>query len=159
MCVSQGSIFPSYRPSDTVFKITFWLGYFNSCINPIIYPCSSQEFKKAFLSVLGVHCLRHSTRPTHPLCQGHAVSHTQSHLLSLGSENLSCTLSSSPVGGLGVSAGVSAKAKAAGVCSKNLLRTCCCAGDYPAHTQSPACHSLPVIKIHQLSLCENGEAV
>ncbi|XP_068616049.1 alpha-1A adrenergic receptor-like, partial [Brachionichthys hirsutus] len=43
-----GSIFPAYRPSDTVFKITFWLGYFNSCINPIIYPCSNQEFKKAF---------------------------------------------------------------------------------------------------------------
>uniref|UniRef100_A0A3B5MNK7 Alpha-1A adrenergic receptor n=1 Tax=Xiphophorus couchianus TaxID=32473 RepID=A0A3B5MNK7_9TELE len=51
-----GSIFPAYRPSDTVFKITFWLGYFNSCINPIIYPCSNQEFKKAFQSLLGVHC-------------------------------------------------------------------------------------------------------
>ncbi|XP_060738127.1 adrenoceptor alpha 1Aa [Tachysurus vachellii] len=168
-----GSILPAYRPSDTVFKITFWLGYFNSCINPIIYPCSSQEFKKAFLSVLGVHCLRRSTRPTYPLCQGHAASHTQSNLLSLGSETrsepshlspsssviLSCTPSSSPVGGLGVSAGVSAGAKAAGVCSKNLVRMCCCVGEFSARTQPPACHSLPVIKVHQLSLCENGEAV
>lgn len=169
MYVPQGSIFPDYRPSDTIFKITFWLGYFNSCINPIIYPSSSQEFKKAFLSVLGVHCLCRSTRPTYPLCQGHAASHTQSQMLSLGSGSrskpshlspsssvvLSHTPSSSPVGGLGVSAG----AKVAGVCSKNLPRTCCCAGNYPARTQSPACHSLPIIKIHQLSLCENGEAV
>lgn len=173
MCVPQGSIFPAYRPSDTVFKITFWLGYFNSCINPIIYPSSSQEFKKAFLSVLGVHCLHRSTRPTYPLCQDHAASHTQSQMLSLGSGSrtepshfspsssvvLSRTPSSSPVGGLGVSTGVSAGAKVAGVCSKNLLRMCCCAGNYPARTQPPACHPLPIIKVHQLSLCENGEAV
>lgn len=119
--------------------------------------------------MLGVHCLRRRTRSKYPLCQAHAASHTPSNLLSLGLENrrdpshlspsssvvLSRTPSSSPVGGLGVSAG----AKAAGVCSKNLLRTCCCAGDYPARTQPPACHSLPIIKIHQLSLCENGEAV
>ncbi|XP_071390695.1 alpha-1A adrenergic receptor-like [Centroberyx affinis] len=53
-----GSIFPSFKPSETVFKITFWLGYLNSCINPIIYPCFSQEFKKAFLNVLRGRCLR-----------------------------------------------------------------------------------------------------
>ncbi|KAM9735778.1 alpha-1A adrenergic receptor [Menidia menidia] len=53
-----GSIFPSLRPSETIFKITFWLGYLNSCINPIIYPCFSQEFKKAFHNVLHGHCLR-----------------------------------------------------------------------------------------------------
>uniref|UniRef100_A0A8C6UZG3 Alpha-1A adrenergic receptor n=1 Tax=Neogobius melanostomus TaxID=47308 RepID=A0A8C6UZG3_9GOBI len=41
--------------------ITFWLGYFNSCINPIIYPCSNQEFKKAFQSLLG--CLKEPQRP------------------------------------------------------------------------------------------------
>ena len=59
----SGSIFPSYRPSETIFKITFWLGYFNSCINPIIYPCFSQEFKKAFLNVLRGRCLRRSGGP------------------------------------------------------------------------------------------------
>lgn len=53
-----GSIFPSCKPSDTVFKITFWLGYLNSCINPIIYPCFSREFKKAFTSVLRSQCRR-----------------------------------------------------------------------------------------------------
>ncbi|XP_036972176.1 alpha-1A adrenergic receptor isoform X2 [Acanthopagrus latus] len=53
-----GSIFPSCKPSETVFKITFWLGYLNSCINPIIYPCFSREFKKAFHNVLRGRCLR-----------------------------------------------------------------------------------------------------
>ncbi|KAL1266801.1 hypothetical protein QQF64_002476 [Cirrhinus molitorella] len=56
------SIFPSHRPPDTVFKITFWLGYFNSCLNPIIYPCFSQEFKKAFQNVLRGHCLSRTHR-------------------------------------------------------------------------------------------------
>ncbi|XP_077354006.1 alpha-1A adrenergic receptor-like [Festucalex cinctus] len=55
-----GSIFPSCKPPETVFKITFWLGYFNSCINPVIYPCFSQEFKKAFLNVLHGRCLRNA---------------------------------------------------------------------------------------------------
>ncbi|XP_017280978.1 alpha-1A adrenergic receptor [Kryptolebias marmoratus] len=53
-----GSIFPSCKPSETIFKITFWLGYLNSCINPIIYPCFSQEFKRAFHNMLRGHCLR-----------------------------------------------------------------------------------------------------
>ncbi|XP_015421150.1 PREDICTED: alpha-1B adrenergic receptor, partial [Myotis davidii] len=44
-----GSLFSTLKPPDTVFKVVFWLGYFNSCLNPIIYPCSSKEFKRAFL--------------------------------------------------------------------------------------------------------------
>ncbi|XP_037121916.1 alpha-1A adrenergic receptor-like isoform X1 [Syngnathus acus] len=55
-----GSMFPSWKPPETVFKITFWLGYFNSCINPIIYPCFSQEFKRAFHNVLHGRCRRNS---------------------------------------------------------------------------------------------------
>ncbi|KAM9311514.1 alpha-1B adrenergic receptor [Gastrophryne carolinensis] len=39
-------------PPETVEKVIFWLGYFNSCINPIIYPCSSKEFKRAFIRIL-----------------------------------------------------------------------------------------------------------
>ncbi|KAM8872685.1 alpha-1A adrenergic receptor [Synchiropus picturatus] len=58
-----GSIFPSCKPSETVFKITFWLGYLNSCINPIIYSCFSQEFKKAFQNVLHGRCLRTVSPP------------------------------------------------------------------------------------------------
>ncbi|XP_075399294.1 alpha-1B adrenergic receptor isoform X2 [Tenrec ecaudatus] len=51
-----GSMFSTLKPPDTVFKVVFWLGYFNSCLNPIIYPCSSKEFKRAFLRILGCQC-------------------------------------------------------------------------------------------------------
>lgn len=64
-----GSIFPSCKPSETIFKITFWLGYLNSCINPIIYPCFSREFQTAFHNVLRGRCLR-TANP-----QGHVSSH------------------------------------------------------------------------------------
>ncbi|CAN2387346.1 alpha-1B adrenergic receptor [Pristimantis euphronides] len=47
-----GSIFKPLEPPLTVQKVIFWLGYFNSCINPIIYPCSSKEFKRAFIRIL-----------------------------------------------------------------------------------------------------------
>ncbi|KAG1970711.1 alpha-1A adrenergic receptor [Pimephales promelas] len=60
------SIFPSHRPPDTVFKITFWLGYFNSCLNPIIYPCFSQEFNKAFQNVLHGRCLSRTHKTWSP---------------------------------------------------------------------------------------------
>lgn len=73
-----GSIFPSHRPPDMVFKVTFWLGYFNSCLNPIIYTCFSQEFKKAFQNVLKGMCsckansatplTRISSHPVPPSC-------------------------------------------------------------------------------------------
>ncbi|XP_069809302.1 alpha-1B adrenergic receptor [Dendropsophus ebraccatus] len=47
-----GSIFKELEPPLTVQKVIFWLGYFNSCLNPIIYPCSSKEFKRAFIRIL-----------------------------------------------------------------------------------------------------------
>ncbi|XP_041640395.1 alpha-1D adrenergic receptor [Cheilinus undulatus] len=51
-----GSFFPALKPSETVFKVIFWLGYFNSCINPMIYPCSSKEFQRAFTRLLRCQC-------------------------------------------------------------------------------------------------------
>ncbi|XP_067313415.1 adrenoceptor alpha 1Bb [Pseudorasbora parva] len=48
----------SLRPPETIFKIIFWLGYFNSCLNPIIYPCYSREFKLAFIHILKCRCHR-----------------------------------------------------------------------------------------------------
>ncbi|XP_061881980.1 alpha-1D adrenergic receptor [Entelurus aequoreus] len=54
----MGSFFPALKPSETVFKVVFWLGYFNSCINPIIYPCSSKEFQRAFARLLRCRCRR-----------------------------------------------------------------------------------------------------
>ncbi|XP_056441940.1 alpha-1D adrenergic receptor [Gadus chalcogrammus] len=57
-----GSLFPALKPSDTLFKVVFWLGYFNSCINPMIYPCSSQEFQRAFTRLLRCRCQRRRRR-------------------------------------------------------------------------------------------------
>ncbi|XP_078087297.1 alpha-1A adrenergic receptor-like [Mustelus asterias] len=53
-----GSLFPSLRPTELVFKVVFWLGYSNSCVNPIIYSCSSKEFKRAFIRILKGQCHR-----------------------------------------------------------------------------------------------------
>ncbi|XP_018413353.1 PREDICTED: alpha-1B adrenergic receptor [Nanorana parkeri] len=47
-----GSISEQLQPPETLQKVIFWLGYFNSCINPVIYPCSSKEFKRAFIRIL-----------------------------------------------------------------------------------------------------------
>ncbi|XP_018110146.1 alpha-1A adrenergic receptor [Xenopus laevis] len=68
-------------PPVTVEKIFFWLGYFNSCMNPVIYPCSSKEFKRAFLRILkcqwgnkkhsAFHRSQYRARP------GSAVSHSR----------------------------------------------------------------------------------
>ncbi|ERE69778.1 alpha-1D adrenergic receptor-like protein [Cricetulus griseus] len=52
----------SLKPSEGVFKVIFWLGYFNSCVNPLIYPCSSREFKRAFLRLLRCQCRRRRRR-------------------------------------------------------------------------------------------------
>ncbi|XP_036275109.1 alpha-1D adrenergic receptor [Pipistrellus kuhlii] len=57
-----GSLFPELKPSESVFKVIFWLGYFNSCVNPLIYPCSSREFKRAFLRLLRCQCRRRRRR-------------------------------------------------------------------------------------------------
>nr|XP_004661546.1 alpha-1D adrenergic receptor [Jaculus jaculus] len=57
-----GSLFPQLKPSEGVFKVIFWLGYFNSCVNPLIYPCSSREFKRAFLRLLHCQCRRRRRR-------------------------------------------------------------------------------------------------
>nr|XP_006815470.1 PREDICTED: 5-hydroxytryptamine receptor 1-like [Saccoglossus kowalevskii] len=39
-------------PPELVFKIAFWLGYCNSCLNPIIYALSNRSFKRAFKRIL-----------------------------------------------------------------------------------------------------------
>nr|XP_040029980.1 alpha-1A adrenergic receptor-like [Gasterosteus aculeatus aculeatus] len=51
-----GSFNSNLRPHDVVFKVIFWLGYFNSCLNPIIYPCYNREFKLAFIRILRCQC-------------------------------------------------------------------------------------------------------
>ncbi|XP_029021352.1 adrenoceptor alpha 1Bb [Betta splendens] len=51
-----GSFNVNLRPPDPLFKVIFWLGYFNSCLNPIIYPCYNREFKLAFIRILRCQC-------------------------------------------------------------------------------------------------------
>ncbi|CAG5922060.1 alpha-1A adrenergic receptor [Menidia menidia] len=180
-----GSIFPAYRPSDTVFKITFWLGYFNSCINPIIYPCSNQEFKKAFQSLLGVHCLRMTPRPHHDhlsASQSQTQGHSHGLALSLDSRGAPCRLSPSSsvvlsrtpssrdsrewrvFSGGSISsrpgAAETSRTKVAKLCNKSLQQTCCCiiSAESPS-SEPPPIGDLPTIKIHQLSLSEKGEPV
>lgn len=178
LCFLPGSFFPDFKPSETVFKIAFWLGYLNSCINPIIYPCSSQEFKKAFQNVLRIQCLRRKQSSKHTL-QGYTL-HPPSHAL----EGQHKDLVRIPVGSGETFYKIS---KTDGVCewkffssvpresaritvskdqsacttarvrSKSFLQVCCCVGpSTPSHGET---HQVPTIKIHTISLSENGEEV
>ncbi|XP_076350413.1 dopamine D2-like receptor [Tachypleus tridentatus] len=40
------------RPGVTVFLLTTWLGYINSCVNPVIYTIYNTEFRKSFKKIL-----------------------------------------------------------------------------------------------------------
>ncbi|GBL80265.1 Dopamine D2-like receptor [Araneus ventricosus] len=42
----------TWRPGVTVFLLTTWLGYINSCVNPVIYTIFNLEFRKAFKKLL-----------------------------------------------------------------------------------------------------------
>ncbi|GFO07694.1 alpha-1 adrenergic receptor [Plakobranchus ocellatus] len=46
------SLCPEASVPPLLFKFFFWLGYCNSTMNPIIYTCSSVEFRRAFVSIL-----------------------------------------------------------------------------------------------------------
>ena len=63
-CVTE-ALCPSCHPPQWLFKIIFWLGYCNSMMNPIIYACSSREFKRAFIRIL--RCQYRRRRPQLPL--------------------------------------------------------------------------------------------
>lgn len=177
VCFLPGSFFPDFRPSETVFKIAFWLGYLNSCINPIIYPCSSQEFKKAFQNVLRIQCLHRRQSSKHAL--GYTL-HAPSHALEgqhkdlvripVGSGEtfykISKTdgvcewkfFSSLPRGSARITVPKDQSAcTTARVRSKSFLQVCCCMGlSTPSHGEN---HQIPTIKIHTISLSENGEEV
>ncbi|XP_022236168.1 dopamine D2-like receptor, partial [Limulus polyphemus] len=44
------------RPGVTVFLFTTWLGYINSCVNPVIYTIYNIEFRKSFKKILSEPC-------------------------------------------------------------------------------------------------------
>lgn len=45
---------------DTLFKITLWLGYINSTLNPVLYPLCNANFRRAFAKMLNKTCCRTS---------------------------------------------------------------------------------------------------
>ncbi|XP_027134364.1 alpha-1A adrenergic receptor [Larimichthys crocea] len=158
-----GSIFPSCKPPETIFKITFWLGYLNSCINPIIYPCFNREFKKAFQNVLRGRCLRTGMQTAKS--QGHMNTHPSSlgptsntSVVSAQScVNLSSwcccralSTSSSSVGGPD-------QAQSAQIQSKSLLKAWCFSASQTPVPQNPS--SQESTKVLRLSLGITGEAV
>lgn len=177
LCVFSilGSFFPAIKPPDTLFKITFWLGYLNSCINPIIYPCSSQEFKKAFQNVLRAQCLPRnqaakkqppSFNLNHPTSQSMGSSKGVVRI-PVGSGETFYKISRSDgvcewkvfstVQSVPARTTVSKDCTAAKAKSKGFLQECCCAGA-SGHLIHENC-TVPTIKIHSISLSENGEDV
>ena len=42
----------SPSPADIVVDILFWIGYFNSTLNPFIYVMTNRDFKDAFTDIL-----------------------------------------------------------------------------------------------------------
>ena len=43
-----------WEPGETAFLITTFIGYINSCLNPVIYTIFNPEFRKAFKKILGL---------------------------------------------------------------------------------------------------------
>ncbi|NXS21989.1 ADA1A protein, partial [Mystacornis crossleyi] len=170
-----GSFFPAIKPPDTLFKITFWLGYLNSCINPIIYPCSSQEFKKAFQNVLKAQCLLRK-QPAKKQTPSFNLNHPAGQSMESGKGVVRIPVGSgetfykisksdgvcewkifSAVQGVPAKAAVSKDCRAAKAKSKGFLQECCCAG-----TSGSLDHEhckVPTVKIHSISLSESGEDV
>ncbi|CAB1353056.1 unnamed protein product, partial [Coregonus sp. 'balchen'] len=70
-----GSFNANLRPPETFFKVIFWLGYFNSCLNPIIYPYYSREFKQAFIRILKCRCHQKKKQKGWRVYYNHRSSH------------------------------------------------------------------------------------
>ncbi|KAM4532898.1 alpha-1A adrenergic receptor [Fundulus diaphanus] len=157
-----GSIFPSCKPPETIFKITFWLGYLNSCINPIIYPCFSQEFKKAFHNMLRGRCIR--TAVPSPK-QGHTTAHASSPG---PTSNASVTLSQSRAAASSwaccrmlststSSVGGQDQAESGHAQGKGLLKAWCLSARQTSVAQHPSTNGSA--KVLRLSLGISGDAV
>ncbi|NWV40783.1 HRH1 protein, partial [Grantiella picta] len=47
--------FHNNKQLSTVHKVTIWLGYVNSTLNPFLYPLCNHNFKKTFKKILHIH--------------------------------------------------------------------------------------------------------
>uniref|UniRef100_A0A8D1C0A1 G-protein coupled receptors family 1 profile domain-containing protein n=1 Tax=Sus scrofa TaxID=9823 RepID=A0A8D1C0A1_PIG len=57
------SVYPTNPfPSTAVYKFAFWLQWFNSCVNPFLYPLCHKRFQKAFLKIF---CLKKQSTLSH----------------------------------------------------------------------------------------------
>ncbi|XP_053427969.1 histamine H4 receptor [Nycticebus coucang] len=53
---------PKERPKSQWYEIAFWLQWFNSVVNPFLYPLCHRRFQKAFLRIF---CRRKQPTPPH----------------------------------------------------------------------------------------------
>lgn len=63
------SLCDSCESSDSVVAVVFWVGYFNSALNPLIYAYFNRDFRVAFRKTLKSCCV--ALRPVRDLRQAH----------------------------------------------------------------------------------------
>ncbi|XP_053946167.1 dopamine receptor 2-like isoform X2 [Anastrepha ludens] len=60
---------------EIVSAIVTWLGWINSCMNPVIYACWSRDFRRAFVRLLCVCCPRKIRRKYQPTMRSKSQCH------------------------------------------------------------------------------------
>ncbi|XP_007528485.1 histamine H4 receptor [Erinaceus europaeus] len=53
---------PYQHPKTVWYEITYWLQWFNSLVNPFLYPLCHKHFQRAFLKIF---CVKKQTGPSH----------------------------------------------------------------------------------------------